>query len=181
MRARFALLACALLSACGGLSDSDVEEALEQQWASDPRAMADAFEITIPGMEKGAARGAAQALQSLSEAAKDYGYAGEVVADAAGGVMSEGGKIAGEFGIEGAEEFTEAVGLINATDWTVSNLEIISKRSSGDDHLAKVRYDLSAKVDGKMQTLQQDISHSVRLADVDGTLAIILPQAQPAE
>lgn len=181
MRAQFVLIAFVLLSACGRLTESDVEAALEQQWEGDPRAMADAYGITIVGMEKGAARGTAQAIQSLREAAQDYGYAGEVIADAAGGVISEGGKIAGEFGIEGAEEFSEAVGLVNATDWTVSNLEIISKRSSGDDHLAKVRYDLSAKVGGKMQSLQQDISHSVRLADVDGTLTIVLPQAPPVE
>lgn len=181
MRGSAILLTCTLLAACGGLADSDVETALELQWENDPRAMADAYGIVIPGLERGAARGSAMAIQSLRNAAKDYGYAGEVIADAAGGVMSEGGKLAKEFGVEGADEFSEAVGLVNATDWNVNNLEVISKRTSGDDHLVKVRYDLSAKVDGKMKTLGQDFSHAVRLSEVDGTLMVILPEAAPAE
>lgn len=175
MRLVLSIFILMTITACNDVGLSDVEYALETQWENDARAITEGYELEIPGMEKGAMRGTAETLRTVRKTAKNFGYAGELAAGVAGEVMSEGGRLASEFGVEGADEFHEVSGLANADDWTVSNLAILSERMSGEEYVAKVRYDLSAMVNGEERSLRKDLAHTLRLMKKDGDWVLQLP------
>ena len=167
MKKRFLVSLMSLaLAACGGVSDSDIKGALEADWEHDPVSMSERSGASIAGLERGAVRGTARSLRTARDATSSFtaGVVGEVAKMA----IEEGGHIATEFGIEGAEEFHRSMGLANASDWTVRNLEVLSSRTSGESHIARTRYDLSATLNGKDELLGQDLSHTIRLVRSGG-------------
>lgn len=158
------------LAACGGMSDDDIKGAIEANWEGDPVTMSERSNANIPGLERGIVRGTAQSMRTAREATD--GLAAGIVGDVAQMAIEEGGRLASEFGIEGADELHRSMGLANASDWTVRNLEVLSSRTSGDSYIARVRYDLSATLNGQDEVLGQDLSHMVRLVELDGKWVI---------
>lgn len=158
------------LAACGDVSDADVKAALEANWESDPVSMADRSNADIPGLQRGVMRGTARSLRTARDATE--GFAAGIAGDVAQKAIQEGGRLASEFGIEGAEDFHRTMGLANANDWTVRNLEVLSSRTSGDSYIARVRYDLTATLNGQDEVLGRDISHMVRMVESEGDWVI---------
>lgn len=153
----------ASLAACGGIGDDDVSAALEKAWDDDHLAMATQAGIKLPGQEPGGVRGLSETVNTANSLVAEYGgdLAGEIAKDA----IETTSKLAVEYGVEGAEEFRDSLGLANAKDWRVQSLEILSGRESGEAYVAIVRYDLSVDIEGKQVSLGQDISHKVRMID----------------
>lgn len=160
-----ALFATLALAGCGSASEGDVREALEQAWSSDRVRMAQSAGVEIPGGDPGAMRGIAGTVRVARDLATDY--AGDFVGDIADGAINEASKLASDFGIEGADEARQSIGVAMAKDWTVRNLEILSERESGEDYAMLVRYDLAATVNGQATTLAKDVTHQIRLIDGD--------------
>lgn len=152
-----------LLTACGSLSDDDVNQALATAWDKDPVAMSQLAQVQLPGAEPGGLRGIGTSAKAAEELASAYG--GEVAADLARSAINGAAKVASDFDIEGAAEVRDAVGVATAKNWRVRNLEVLSRRQSGEDYVATVRYDLMADINGSSQTLFKDVTHQLRLVD----------------
>lgn len=151
----------AALTGCGGVSNGDVEAALESAWAEDTALMAKVAGINLPGEEPGALRGAAKSAKMATELANRYG--GSIAGDTAASVINGASELAEDFGIDGANSVRAAIGVATASDWQVRNLEILAERESGDDVVANLRYDLSVTIQDEPVTIGRDIMHEVRL------------------
>jgi hypothetical protein len=149
------------LAGCGGVDEDDVAISIEKAWDKDHLAMASQAGLELPGQEPGGVRGLSETANTANSLIAEYGgdLAGEIAKD----TIETTSKLAAEYGIEGAEEFRDSLGLTNAKDWQVQSLEILSGRESGEAYVAIVRYDLSVDIDGKQVRLGQDISHKVRM------------------
>ncbi len=163
--ARYPAIASALLllTACGGLSDDDIDQALATAWDKDPAVMSQMAQVQLPGAEPGGLRGIGTSAKAAEELASAYG--GEIAADLAHSAINGAAKVASDFDIEGAAEVRDAVGVATAKNWKVRNLEVLSRRESGEDYVATVRYDLMADINGSTQTLFKDVTHQLRLVD----------------
>jgi hypothetical protein len=159
-------LAAASVAGCGGLSHGDIEQALEKAWTDDSTAMAHAAGVALPGGDPGALRGLGTTAKTARNLAEAYG--GNVAGGIAGSVISGATRLAADFGVEGADQARKSIGIATASDWSVRNLEVLSERSSGDDHVVMIRYDLHAKIDGTDQTLAKDVTQKARLTADDG-------------
>ena len=159
------LLVCSalLLAACGGASRSDIDEALVDAWSRDSNAMSQLAGLALPGSDPGALRGLATSAKAAQAIAS--GYAGDTASEVAGAAINGVAQVASDFGIEGASEARDSVGIATATDWTVRNLEVLSERQSGEEYVAMVRYDLGATINGASETLAKDVTHKIRLID----------------
>ena len=170
MRIRFGQLLVAagvlLLSACGEASDSEIESALEVAWTNDSLAMAQAADVELPGVDPGALRGIGSTARVANNLAQEYG--GKIGGSVASGVINEASRVASDFGIDGADELRKSVGMATATDWSVRNMEVLSKRKSGEETVAMVRYDLDASINGVVTTLAKDVTHKLRIVQRDG-------------
>lgn len=146
--ARYPAIACALLllTACGGVSDDEIDQALATAWDKDPATMAQLAQVQLPGAEPGGLRGIGTSAKAAEEIASAYG--GEIAADLTRSAINGAAKVASDFDIEGAAELRDAVGVATAKNWQVRNLEVLARRESGDDYVATVRYDLMADING---------------------------------
>lgn len=150
------------LAGCGGVSEADMTEVLGKAWAEDHRAMAEMAGVKLPGQEAGAMRGLSETVGTASNIASEYG--GQFAADVAGEVIDSTTRLAKDYGVDGADEVRQSIGVATATDWSVRNLEILSGRESGNGYVALVRYDLTANVNGERVILGRDVSHKFRLS-----------------
>lgn len=153
------------LAGCGGASQSDIDKALVNAWSRDSIAMSQLAGVELPGSDPGALRGLGRSAQVAQAIAS--GYAGETAAGVAGAAINGVAQVASDFGVEGASEVRDSVGIATASDWTVRNLEVLSQRESGNEHVALVRYDLSATINGTTETLAKDVTHKIRLIDAE--------------
>ncbi len=161
--AKLAVFSALFLAGCGGASQTDIDEALVNAWSRDSIAMSQLAGVDLPGSDPGALRGLARSAQAAQAIAS--GYAGETAAGVAGAAINGVAQVASDFGVEGASEVRDSVGIATASDWTVRNLEVLSQRESGNEHVALVRYDLSATINGTTATLAKDVTHKIRLID----------------
>jgi hypothetical protein len=152
-----------LLTACGGVSDDEIDQALATAWDKDPATMAHLAQVQLPGTEPGSLRGIGTSAKAAEEIASAYG--GEIAADLTRSAINGAAKVASDFDIEGAAELRDAVGVATAKNWQVRSLEVLARRESGDDYVATVRYDLMADINGSTQTLFKDVTHQLRLVE----------------
>ena len=161
MRAGVACLCLLPLAACGGIGHDDIEEVLEKEWSEERARMTELSGLELHGSEQGASRGVAASVKTARDLAAGYG--GDLVGDIADTALAKGGQIAEEFGVEGVNQFVSDLGIANAKNWDVADLEVLAEREAGDAHVAQVRYSLSAEINGTRTLLGRDITHVVRV------------------
>lgn len=159
---RIIILAATLLalSGCSKMSEDEMAAALEYAWANKTVDMASLSGTKLPGADPGALRGTASTAKAATEIAR--AYAGDIGGEVAQGAIDGVSGLAEDFGVEGATEVRGALGIATASDWTVRNLEVLAQRSSGDDYVASLRYDLTATIQGEPKTIARDITHETR-------------------
>lgn len=160
-----ALLLAIALGGCGGIGEDDMTAALETAWSEDAPGMAKLTGTDLPGAEPGELRGVASSAKVVTDLAR--GYAGDVGGDLAAGVIDGASSLAEDFGVEGAGEVRDAIGIATASEWKIRNLEVLSQRESGDDQVVSLRYDLNATMQGAPVTIARDITHEVRFLPTD--------------
>lgn len=155
---------CMLLAACSGKpSSGDTEAAIEQAWEADWLDMGRSVGIVSA---QDAGQGANRGIGSLTSQAIDLAnsYGGAAAGETAKQIIGKSSSIAKDFGVAG----TDSVRFATASKWDVTNFAILESRSSNDEYVVDVRYDIAAIVDGKAEILGREVTQRLRLVRSDG-------------
>ena len=158
-----------LLAACGGLSDGAVQAALEQAWAEQTPLMARAAGLGDIEPD-GTAAGINRVARTSSMLARRFG--GPV-----GGVVEQvvvtGAQAAEDFGGAKVKPYNQRLQLSLARGWSVTRLEVLDRRASDGEQVARVRYDVFADTGAGRGPVARAVVETVRLAKVRGRWAVI--------
>jgi hypothetical protein len=170
------MAALVLLAGCGAPGESAVEDTLERAWSQDTISM----EVEAGMVSAEDVRGL-QGARSSARAALGAvrAYAGDTVADLAGDAVGVASELVGDVGGTTVSPAARHAALMTARGWDVTNLELLKSRASDAEYVVHVRYDLSAVIAGRPQTIARDLDHVLRLASRDGNW-VVVPAVRPA-